>query len=75
MVYKGIITSIKENKAKVAPVDDMEAVSRYITIPTVSFIKCVYSGLPHEQTMTVQKGDTVAYALFNDGSGVILAKM
>lgn len=75
MVKKGIVTSVKGQKAKVAPVDDMEAVSRYITIPTYSFQNCAYTGNVHEQKMTVKKGDTVAFATFPDGSGVILAKM
>lgn len=65
--YKGRVLSIgtDENagKIKVAPIEDIDAVSPFLPIPS------------YLQSEKIEKGDSVAYLLFQDGSGVILAKM
>ena len=60
-VYKGIVLSAGGNVCRVAPLEDIDQVSPMIGIP--------------ENIGEVSKGDTVAYTIFPDFSGVVLAKL
>ena len=87
MVYKGTILSIEGDKARVAPMDDIDAVSAFYIIPphlrvddyekmadvTSGTLRTVLMDIADERRL--KKGDTVAYSGFSDNTGVILAKM
>lgn len=88
MVRKGTVLSIEGNKARVAPMDDIDAVSGFYTIPphllvddyekmaqatSDASLKTALQQLADERR--IQKGDTVAFAGFSDLSGVLLAKI
>lgn len=64
---KGTVLSVgdgeRENMARVAPIDNIDAVSMFYKIPK------------HLQDEDIKKGDQVAFLSFADGTGVILAKM
>ncbi|MCR5824424.1 MAG: hypothetical protein K6G60_08345 [Lachnospiraceae bacterium] len=61
MVYKGRVLSVEENKCRVAPFEDIDQVSAKLLIPdTIGELK---------------KDDAVAYTVFQDYSGVVLAKL
>ena len=62
-ITKGKVLSINGDKAKVAPMDDIDAVTSYLKIPR------------HLENENIQKDDAVAFVAFSDGSGVILAKL
>ena len=88
MVHKGTVLTIDGNQARVAPMDDIEAVSNLYTIPphmlvddyekiaeatTDAALKTTLKEIADERRL--KKGDTVAFAGFSDYSGVIIAKM
>lgn len=64
---KGTVLSVgdgnNQNMARVAPIDNIEAVSMFYKIPK------------HLQDEDIKKGDQVAFLSFADGTGVILAKL
>lgn len=60
-VLKGKVLSVKEAKARVAPLEDIDQVSALIDVP--------------ETIGELEKGDTVAYTIFNDYTGVVLARL
>ena len=64
---KGIVLSVGEgnnlNMVRVAPIDNIDAVSTFYKIPK------------YLQDDDIKKGDQVAFLSFADGTGVILAKM
>ena len=64
---KGIVLSVGEgnnqNMARVAPIDNIDAVSMFYKIPK------------HLQDEDIKKGDQVAFLSFAAGTGVILAKL
>ena len=64
---KGTVLSIGEgnyqNRARVAPIDNIDAVSTFYKIPK------------YLQDEDIKKGDQVAFLSFADGTGVILAKL
>ncbi|MCI5996096.1 MAG: hypothetical protein MRZ45_09180 [Blautia sp.] len=66
-IIKGRVLTVgtgnNESKVRVAPVDDIDAVSPYIQVPK------------HLKDENILKGDAVAYVLFSDRTGVIIAKM
>lgn len=87
MVRKGTVLSIEGAKARVAPMDDIDAVSGFFTIPphlrvddyeamaeatTDTALKTVLLAIA--EARSIKKGDTVAFAGFGDCTGVILAK-
>ena len=57
-VLKGTVLSVDRDRCRVAPVEDIDQVSPRIIIP--------------KHIENVSKGDTVAYTLFGDYTGVIL---
>ena len=61
MILKGTVLSIDEDRCKISPQDNINAVSPMIVIP--AYIE------------DISKGDTVAYVVFSDNSGIILGKM
>ncbi|MBD5469206.1 MAG: hypothetical protein HDR21_13835 [Lachnospiraceae bacterium] len=88
MVHKGTVLTIDGNQARVAPMDDIEAVSNLYTIPphmlvddyekiaeatTDAALKTLLKEIADKRRL--KKGDTVAFAGFSDYSGVIIAKM
>lgn len=88
MVHKGKVLTIEGSKARVAPVDDIDAVSDLYTIPphllvddyekmaeatTDAALKTALKEIADDRR--IKKGDTVAFAGFSDCSGVIIAKM
>lgn len=88
MVYKGTILTIEGDRAKVAPMDDIDAVSSFYVIPpylcvddfekmaeaaTDAPLAAALREIAEERR--IRKGDTVAFAGFSDYSGVILAKL
>lgn len=88
MVHKGIVLTIEGSKARVAPMDDIDAVSDLYTIPlhllvddygkmaeatTDAALKTALKEIADERR--IKKGDTVAFVGFSDYSGVIIAKM
>lgn len=88
MVYKGTILTIEGNKARVAPMDDIDAVSSFYSIPPhlrVDHYERMAAAttdtqLAEELRKTAEerrlrKGDTVAFAGFTDYTGIILAKI
>ena len=88
MVHKGTVLSIEGNKARVAPMDDIDAVSGFYTIPPhllVDDYETMANATSDASLKTallniadgrrIQKGDTVAFAGFSDCTGVILAKI
>jgi 3-oxoacyl-[acyl-carrier-protein] synthase III len=66
-VAKGRVLTVgtgeNENKIKVAPIEDIDAVSPYYQVPA------------YLRTENIKKGDAVVFVSFGDGSGAILAKM
>ncbi len=64
---KGTVLTVGEganqNMVRVAPIDNIDAVSMFYKIPK------------HLQDEDIKKGDQVAFLSFADGTGVILAKM
>lgn len=62
-IKKGTVLSIEGNKAKVAPSDNLNLVSRALYIPD------------YINPLDLNKGSEVAYAIFDDTTGVILSKM
>jgi len=89
MVKKGIILSISEGKARVAPADDIDMVSGFLTIPPhlraenytrmasaiayESGLAAAMGQIASEQAL--KKGDEVAFVIFPDCTGAILAKL
>lgn len=88
MVHKGIVLTIEGSKARVAPVDDIDAVSDLYIIPphllvddyekmaeatADAALKTALKEIADERR--IKKGDTVAFAGYSDCSGVIIAKM
>ncbi|MGP1348519.1 MAG: hypothetical protein ACTTK0_02605 [Stomatobaculum sp.] len=88
MVRKGTVLSIESNKARVAPMDDVDAVSGFYTIPphllvddyekmaaatSDASLKTALLTIADERR--IRKGDAVAFAGFSDLSGVLLAKI
>lgn len=61
MVYKGRVLSVEGNKCRVAPCEDIDQVTTKLSVP--------------DTVGELSKDDTVAYTVFNDYSGVILAKL
>lgn len=88
MVHKGTILTIEGHKARVAPMDDIDAVSGFYSIPPHLHVDH-YEKMADATTDAIlaeklrktaqerqlRKGDTVAFASFSDYTGVILAKM
>lgn len=64
---KGTVLTVGEgvnlNMVRVAPIDNIDAVSTFYKIPK------------YLQDEDIKKGDQVAFLSFADGTGVILAKM
>ena len=88
MIYKGTVLSIEGTKARVAPMDDIDAVSGFYTIPphllvddyekmaaATSDANLKTALLQIADERRIQKGDAVAFAGFSDCSGVVLAKI
>ena len=61
MVYKGRVLSVEDNKCKVAPYEDIDQVTTKLLVP--------------DAVGELRKDDAVAYTVFNDYSGVVLAKL
>ncbi len=62
-INKGKVLSIDGRRAKVAPIDNIDLVSRELTIPD------------YIEGDTIHKDDDVVFCVFPDLSGVILSKM
>ncbi len=88
MVYKGTILTIEGNRARVAPMDDIDAVSGFYDIPphlrvdhyekladATADVQLAEKLKEIAEERRILKGDTVAFASFSDYSGVILAKL
>lgn len=88
MVYKGTILTIEENRARVAPMDDIDAVSGFYVIPphlrvdhyekladATTDVQLAEELRKIAEERRILKGDAVAFASFSDYSGVILAKL
>ena len=60
-VVKGTVLSVKDNRCRVAPIEDIDQVSALITIP--------------EYIEDIEKGDTVAYTIFGDYTGIVISKL
>ena len=88
MVYKGTVLTIEGNRARVAPMEDLSAVSGFYNIPPHLCVdhyermadKTTDAELAEALRKTaderrLRKGDTVAFVGFSDYTGVILAKL
>ena len=62
-IYNGIVLSIENNAAKVAPIDNINLISQNIKIAD------------YLDAAQIQKGTRVAYIQFNDDTGIIIAKL
>ena len=62
-IYNGVVLSIDNNTAKVAPIDNINLISQTIKIAD------------YLDATEIQKGTRVAYIQFNDGTGIIIAKL
>lgn len=88
MVRKGTILTIEGTKARVAPTDDLDAVSGFYVIPphllvddyekmaqATSDAPLKAKLLQIAEERRLKKGDAVAFAGFSDYTGVIIAKL
>jgi len=64
-IFKGIITSIKENTVRVAPSDAPDRVSMPITVPWHL----------QKKSGNLAKGMEVVYVLFDDHTGLLLGRL
>lgn len=62
-IYNGIVLSIENNTAKVAPIDNINLISQNIKFAD------------YLDTAQIQKGTRVAYIQFNDDTGIIITKL
>ena len=60
-VLKGTVLSVNGDRCRVAPMEDIDQVSPKIMIPN--------------HLGEISKGDTVAYTMFGDYTGIILSVM
>ncbi|MCR4834375.1 MAG: hypothetical protein K5900_12440 [Butyrivibrio sp.] len=60
-IFKGTVLSISTSTCKVAPLDNIDQVSPSITIP--------------DSITDLAKGDTVAYTVFKDYTGLVISKL
>lgn len=88
MVYKGKILTIEGDKARVAPMDDIDAVSGFYDIPphlrvdhyekladATTDVRLAEELRKTADERRIKKGDIVAFAGFTDYTGIILAKI
>lgn len=60
-VFKGTVLSVKNDRCRVAPLEDIDQVSPKIMIPA--------------HVGEINKGDVVAYTMFGDHTGVIVSRL
>lgn len=60
-ILKGTVLSVKNDRCRVAPMEDIDQVSAKVMIPT--------------HVGEINKGDAVAYTMFGDYTGVVISKL
>lgn len=62
MIYKGMVSSVGDGKARIIPSGEKSR-----TVPDIT--------IPDNLNGKIEKGTYVVYAYFDDGEGIILSRM